>query len=50
MILDWPVRTGLLAYRDRLRAEAAEEYRAERLIYALGALKKPPTLDPILSD
>jgi hypothetical protein len=55
-VLDWPVREGLLAYRERLRAEQRDEWQFEVLVYALlapwqkeGSRTAPPDVPDLLT-
>lgn len=47
-VLKWPVREGLLCYVEKLKEEAAETYKLDVLLYAMGAQSKKPDLPTIL--
>jgi hypothetical protein len=49
-VLRWPIREGLLAYVEILKQDATDQYKLELLMYALGKMKKPPSLPRILKD
>lgn len=44
----WPIREVLVAFVERLRFEAAEQYRHECLMWALRATKKKPKIPDLL--
>ena len=55
-MLDWPVRDGMLAFEEQLRADAVVEYHHAVLqwtvLFAAGRAKskKPPPKPAILKD